>query len=277
MTYTARVVKVMIASPSDVAKERQLIRDVVHEWNAVHAEDRKVALMPVGWETHSAPDMGDRPQAIINKQLLKTCDLLVAVFWTRLGSPTGVAASGTVEEINEHLASGKPAMIYFSAVPVRLDSVDGEQYEKLRVFKEDLRSRGLFDEYEDLSMFRAKFGRHLAQRVIASFAAGDVGESDRPPPSERPPGLSDAARDLLLEAVQDSGGAVMRLETMDGTDVQTNGRAFVESGSARSAAQWRRAVDELHGLGLIEDRAGEGELFFVTDAGYRAGDLLRTV
>ena len=135
MSYTARVVKVMIASPGDVAKERQLIRDVIHEWNAVHAEDRRLVLMPIGWETHSTPAMGDRAQAIINKQLLETCDLLVAVFWTRLGSPTGVADSGTVEEINEHLAAGRPAMIYFSVVPVRLDSVDEQQYEKLRAFK----------------------------------------------------------------------------------------------------------------------------------------------
>ncbi len=278
MSYTARVVKVMIASPSDVAKERQLIRDVIQEWNAVHAEDRKVILMPIGWETHSAPDMGDRPQAIISKQLLKTCDLLIAAFWTRLGSPTGVAASGTVEEINEHLASGKPAMIYFSAVPVRMDSVDGEQYEKLRAFKEDLRSRGLFDEYEDLTSFRTKFARHLAQRVIASFTGAEhAGEIDRPPPGERPPDLSEAARELLIEAAQDPGGVIIRLGVMGGTQVQTNQRGFVEAGNIRSAARWRGAVDELHNLGLVEDRAGKGEVFFVTDAGYRVGDLLKAV
>ena len=276
MSYTARVVKVMIASPSDVAKERQLIRDVIQEWNAVHAEDRKVVLMSVGWETHSAPDMGDRPQAIINKQLLESCDLLVAVFWTRLGSPTGVEASGTVEEINEHLAREKPAMIYFSAVPVRMDSVDGNQYEQLRAFKEELRSRGLVDEYEDLTMFRTKFARHLAQRVIASFAIGQGGgELDRPPRMDRLPDLSEAARDLLLDAVQDPGGVIMRLGTLGGTHVQTNQRTFVESGNVRSAARWRGAVDELHNLGLVEDRAGKGEVFFVTDAGYRIGDLLK--
>lgn len=275
MSYTALVVKVMIASPSDVARERQLIRDVIQEGNAIHAEDRKIVLMPVGWETHSTPDMGDRPQAIINRQLLKTSDLLVAVFWTRLGSPTGAAASGTVEEINEHLAAGKPAMIYFSAVPVRMDSVDGQQYERLRAFKEELRSRGLFDEYVDLTSFRTQFARHLAQRVIANFVGGDAAaEIDRPPPTEQAPDLSEAARELLLEAVQDPGGAIMRLGTMSGTHVQTNRRSFVEGGNLRSAAQWRRAVDELHSLGLLEDRAGKGEVFFVTDTGYRAADLL---
>lgn len=275
MGYTATVVKVMIASPSDVAQERHLIREALQEWNAINAEDRKVVLMPIAWETHSSPDMGDRPQAIINRQL-KGCDLLVAVFWTRLGSPTGVAESGTVEEINEHLASGKPAMIYFSAVPVRMDSVDGEQYGRLRAFKEELRQRALIPEYEDLTSFRATFARHLAQTVIRSFAGGPpAGETDRIPAAKRAPDLSESARDLLLEATQDPNGAIMRVGTMDGMHIQTNRRSFVESGNVRSEAMWRGVVDELHNLGLVEDRAGKGELFFLTDAGYRASDFLR--
>jgi hypothetical protein len=88
MPYLARVLNVMIASPSDVIHERMAIRDIVSEWNTIHAHDRKTVLMPTGWETHSVPEMGDRPQAIINKQLLKDADLLIAVFWTRIGSPT---------------------------------------------------------------------------------------------------------------------------------------------------------------------------------------------
>ncbi len=96
------------------------------------AKDRRTVLMPIGWETHSVPDTGDRPQAIINGQLLKGADLLVVMFWTRIGSPTGVAQSGTVEEIEEHIRTGKPAMIYFSSAPVRPDSIDNDQYAALR-------------------------------------------------------------------------------------------------------------------------------------------------
>ena len=91
----------MIASPSDISSEREIVRDVLYEWNVVHSEDKKIVLMPVGWETHAHPAMGDRPQEIINKEVLAGCDLLVAVFWTRIGSPTGVSASGTVEEIDK--------------------------------------------------------------------------------------------------------------------------------------------------------------------------------
>ena len=44
--------------------------------------------MPVGWETHSSPDLGAPAQEQINERILEHCDLLIAVFWTRLGTPT---------------------------------------------------------------------------------------------------------------------------------------------------------------------------------------------
>ena len=67
-----------------------------------------------------APEMGDEPQTIINKRILEDADFLVGIFWTRLGTPTASYASGAVEEIEEHLAAGKPAMLYFSAAPAAM-------------------------------------------------------------------------------------------------------------------------------------------------------------
>ena len=69
MSYPATVFRIMIASPSDVEAERKIIRDVIHQWNAMHSKATSLVLLPVGWETHSAPEMGDRPQEIINKQI----------------------------------------------------------------------------------------------------------------------------------------------------------------------------------------------------------------
>jgi hypothetical protein len=274
MSYKATVLKIMLASPGDVSQERRLARDVIQEWNVIHAEDRRIVLMPVGWETHSTPQMGDRAQAIINKQVLADCDLLVAIFWTRLGSPTGVAASGTVEEIEEHLEADKPALIYFSTAPVRLDSVDNTQYTALLEFKESCRSRGLVEEFEELAAFREKFARHLAQTIIRLFAIDTPGEGNIEPPQRKGPSLTVAAQELLYEAAKDSNGVIIRIGTLDGTHVQTNGRDFVETGDARSEAKWRAAVDELHHSRLVEDRAGNGEVFFVTDSGYVAADTL---
>ena len=132
MPYQATIYRVMIASPSDVAEERQIIREVVNEWNAVHSSIRLIALLPVGWETHSAPEMGARAQSIINRRLLDSCDLLVGAFWTRIGTPTGESVSGTVEEIARHIGEGKPAMLYFSSVPVIPEIINREQYDKDR-------------------------------------------------------------------------------------------------------------------------------------------------
>jgi hypothetical protein len=77
MTYQAKVFNIMIASPSDVAAERGLVREIVHEWNPVHAYTCGIILQPIGWETHSSPSMGEHPQQILNDQILVKCDLLV--------------------------------------------------------------------------------------------------------------------------------------------------------------------------------------------------------
>ena len=91
MSYSATIFQIMIASPSDVNKERQIAREVINDWNLKNTEDKKIVLLPIGWETHSAPVLGDRPQEIINKQILDKCDILIGIFWTRIGTPTGDA------------------------------------------------------------------------------------------------------------------------------------------------------------------------------------------
>lgn len=163
--FTATVYRVLIASPSDVIDERRAIPDVIYSWNAVHAADLCTVLLPVMWETHSRPEMGDRPQAIINKQLVTGCDMLIGAFWTRIGSPTGVAESGTVEEIEQFLAAGKPIMLYFSTQPTVPDIIDPEQYKRLRDFKDKCRKAGLVEQYNSVTELRDKLYRHLLRLV----------------------------------------------------------------------------------------------------------------
>ncbi len=115
MPYQATVFNVMIASPGDVQKERQVATRAIADWNVMHSRSRGIVLLPLAWETHSSPEMGKNPQKILNKQLLDKSDLLVGIFWTRLGTPTDTHPSGTVEEIEEHVAANKPTMLYFSA------------------------------------------------------------------------------------------------------------------------------------------------------------------
>jgi hypothetical protein len=85
-------------------------------------------------------------------------------------------------------------------------------------------------------------------------------------------GLSTEGRELLIEATRDQSGAIMVAEAMGGVSISANGKEFVALGQARSEARWRRALRELVGQGLVENR-GDGSLLFVTDEGFRAVEL----
>jgi hypothetical protein len=59
---------------------------------------------------------GRRPSS--NDQLVDDADILIGLFKARIGTPTGISASGTIEEIDRLVAAGKPVMLYFSTGPI---------------------------------------------------------------------------------------------------------------------------------------------------------------
>jgi hypothetical protein len=128
-------VQVLVASPGDVAEERAALRQAMWEWNDEHAAALGVVLLPVGWETHSRPELGDHPQHLIDRQIAEGADVLIGVFWTRLGTPTPEADSGTVHEIESFADAGKPVLLYFSDRPAVPTSVDLDQLGAVQKFR----------------------------------------------------------------------------------------------------------------------------------------------
>ena len=177
MPFSATVFNVLIASPSDVLAERAAIAQSLHDWNVLHAQDQGKILLPVMWETHSAPAMGDRPQGLINDQLVRGCDILIGSFWTRLGSPTGIEKSGTVEEIKWFLAQKKPVMLYYSNKEISPNKFAEEQFssqfKELTEFKKSIREKGIQEEYRTESELREKLSRQLTI-VMREMSVGPV-------------------------------------------------------------------------------------------------------
>lgn len=280
MPYNAIVYKVMIASPGDVAAERPIIREVLSEWNIINADTRKMVLLPVGWETHTSPAMGDRPQAIINKQILKDCDLLVGVFWTRIGTSTGEYVSGTVEEIEEHIKAGKPVMLYFSSTPVHPDSVDTVQYTELKKFRDSCKSRGVFETFNDLNDFKAKFYRQLQLKLnqdtyfIKETPSPDVSNELKETILSDIPPLSREAQALLKEASKDAHGMILCHHTIGGFHVQTNNKDFVGDSNPRNWAIWKSALEELENNSLVYSQGHKRELFHLTRRGYEVAEII---
>lgn len=277
MSYSAVVYKVMIASPSDVSAERSIIREVLSEWNVVNADVRRQVLLPIGWETHSAPEMGDRPQALINKQILHDCDILVGVFWTRIGTATGEYASGTVEEIEEHIKAGRPTMLYFSSAPVLPDSVDPDQYRRLKEFKQSCQSRGLYEPYTDVQDFRSKLYRQLQLKINRDeyFQSNGTAAGNSPIQAIEPsPSISKEAAFLLKECVADPAGQVLHLSHLSGYVLQVRGKNLIEDRNERSRAIWTSALEELEREGLLAPTGPKRNIFKVTREGYELADRL---
>ncbi len=268
MSYQANVYNVMIASPSDVTEERQRIQKIVYEWNCVHSLNKGIVLLPTCWETHSSPEMGGRPQAIINKQVLENADLLVGVFWRRIGTPTGEAVSGTVEEIEKHIAAGKPAMIYFSNAPAHLDTIDSKQYEELKKFEVLCQSKGLIETYGNIREFGEKFSKQLALKI---------NQDDYFKKSENPitTDLSEKAEILLIEASKNPQGQILRVKLGQTLDISTNGKKFAGTNDARENAGWESAIDELLSYGFLQDRGDKRQVFSITHNGYQMADFLQ--
>lgn len=177
MTYQANVVRVLIASPGDTANERRILREVIEDWNSVNGE-LGVFLQPLMWERDATPEFGDRgAQGTINRQLVDKADMLIGVFWTRLGTPTSEADSGTVEEIERVDKAGKPVMLYFSQKPVVLDSVDQAQYALVRQARDRFMTKGLVVEYDAEEELYRKVTAALTRTVRERFAPPEAADS----------------------------------------------------------------------------------------------------
>lgn len=166
METQGNIITVAICSPGDLIEERQAIPKLFVKWNAAN---KGVFLQPKMWESSSVPEMGDHPQHILNNQLLVDSDLLVAMFWSKLGTPTPTEKSGTIEEIREFvkLKGPKRALVYFCdrPLPHGPSSIDPTELAKLIDFKDEIKSQGLYSQFNSLQELENELYRHLDIKV----------------------------------------------------------------------------------------------------------------
>lgn len=181
------VYQLVCCGPGDVSREIEIARRVAEEWNLAHNNDATQFVKFGHWSTDATPDLSERPQSVINGQLIDKADILVAIFWSRFGTPTGIAKSGTEEEVRRALKKKKRVMLYFSDLESPRLPIDQEQYQKVQSFRHEMRDKGLYWTFKSRAEFEKLFTRHLA-RVLEEIREGTT--KAKKAPTKKPSGVN---------------------------------------------------------------------------------------
>ena len=149
MPQTISLYKLFLASPSDVKEERLIVENVINEFNNTYSSQLNARIELCSWEKSSYPSVGEYPQAVINFQIGDEYDIFLGILWTRFGSKTLNYESGTEEEFYRALERYRQIgrihiMMYFDIEGVPLDSLDIEQYSKVRSFQKQISELGCY-------------------------------------------------------------------------------------------------------------------------------------
>jgi hypothetical protein len=193
MTSTVTIINVLVASPGDVAEERLALEAVVNEVNRNVGANAGFRIELIKWE-NLKPGFGEYPQDVINKQVDDDYDVLIGILWSRIGTKTPVAESGTVEEIErayerlEKDPTSVELLLYFKTDAVPMEMIDPEQIARLMAFKKTVGEKGgIYKPFSTLSDFESTLradlsvvindfkGKHLS--APASYAPSTASET----------------------------------------------------------------------------------------------------
>jgi hypothetical protein len=185
-----RILQLVLCGPGDVSEEIKIAREVIEAWNQVNFDTMNCGIKAVHWSTDAVPSMRARGQQVINWGLIDNADLVVAIFWRRLGTPTGLHESGTAEEVRRAQARDIEVMLYFSNVEDVRTEPDPEQWEKLQTFRAQAMNSGLGWPFRSRAEFRKLLAQHLNKRVheILTRTAKKKAAKKRPSISQKQSG-----------------------------------------------------------------------------------------
>ncbi|MEG4301747.1 hypothetical protein [Microcoleus sp. D3_18a_C4] len=195
--------KIFLASPSDVAKERDYVMEVINEINRTIAPSKGVILEVVS-SKDTFPGYGQDGQSVLNKQIgtMKEYEIFLGIMWSRVGTPTQRAPSGTIEEFRRAARANKShekpeIWFYFRKLEAHLDTQEKlEQAKKVVTFKKEVQRKALTHDYNNPSNFRDRFRQDISLWLNArpnktspprTAAANRIKKSSVTPTNLQPP------------------------------------------------------------------------------------------
>lgn len=146
MAYSVMARRLLISCPGDIpVTDLSLVQKAINRWNGNYGEKFGAAIIPISWGTNAAAEFGDAPQELLNKQLVDRCDMCLALFADRLGTPTASAESGTAEEISRLSESGRYVGVLRSRRAAT--GINPDQLKSLEQYLERIKTKALILDY----------------------------------------------------------------------------------------------------------------------------------
>lgn len=158
-TYTHY--KILLSCPSDCENKKKVVEESIKIVNATVGETKHLKLELKYWKNDTYPQTGSSGQDIINRQLVDNCDAVIAIFWTKFGSPTDKYGSGTEEEIERMIQQKKQVFLYFCEEPMPPTSINSIEIEKIKDFKKKCESNGLYKIFSNDKELKNKLEKDL--------------------------------------------------------------------------------------------------------------------
>ena len=181
------ILQVFVASPSDLFDERAALEEVIRELNSTWSRALAYRLDLVRWETHAVPGFGRDSQDVINRSVPQDYDIFIGMLWSRFGTPTSRAESGTQEEFHTALTryrddpSSVRIMFYFKDEPLAPSEMDPEQLRQIQAFRTSLGDLGgLYWKFHTVEEFQNLVRVHLS-RVVQDWGQAAAGMSTTTP------------------------------------------------------------------------------------------------
>lgn len=164
----------LISCPGDIVSEISIIENAVSQFNSQFADALGISIRTKHWRKNSYAQSGGKPQSLLNEQFVNDCDAAVAILWTRFGTPTDEYGSGTEEEVEIMLSSGKQVFMYFSDKPLSPSQMNDESYNKVQAFRDKYKNRGVYFTYSSDEEFKTLFFAHLSQYFLSEKRVAEV-------------------------------------------------------------------------------------------------------
>lgn len=279
MPSTRTEYSILLSSPSDVPNERAAAEEIVAEISDTWRRTAGVILRLLSWENDAAPSFGAEPQDVVNNALGASWDIYLGLMHARFGTPTKKFGSGTEEEFSRAYEVWKTdkenrlLMFYFKKSPLEMDTLDVDQFTKVKTFKSKLPSLGgLYRDFTDTEDFKTLFRAHLTTNLSElhrrhSSKSSFPPRTDAPAIIEQPVNVELGVLDYMETALSNTGkmAAAMNritvLMTTHTTGIQ-QGQQELEKASALGDVAGMR-----HGTNIISKS--------MTDLAKELGDVRR--